>query len=162
MDIFIEQLYQVKPTTSTIIKKAAIMTVGVIIGLAILFVALFIMPSLASILFLAAFGAGYFAYVLCGRFNIEYEYVLTGGVIDIDRIVNCKRRKRMITFNVSDINGIGSIERMPQGREAKRFCSKNDGMFFSTASALIIFNPNEKFKAQMAKFLPRHLKKELE
>ena len=142
MDIFVEQLYQVKPTASTIVIKLAIMTVGVIIGLVFIFVALFIMPSLASFLFLAAFGAMYFARVLCGKFNIEYEYILTGGIIDI--------------------NGIGSVERMPQGREAKRFCSKDDGMFFSTGSALIIFNPNEKFKAEMVKFLPRHLKKELE
>lgn len=162
MDIFIEQLYDVQQTGGTYLKKAGIIILGSILIFVLVFVALFIMPSLASVFFLLAFGAGYFTYVLCGKLNIEYEYILTGGIVDIDRITNRKSRKRMITFNCSDINGISRVDRMPQGKDVKQFCSGGDGLYFSVGDKAVVFAPNEKFRAEMAKALPRHLKKELE
>lgn len=162
MDIFIEQLYAVPLTGSTYLKKAGLIILGSVLIFVLVFIALFVMPSLASIFFLLAFGVGYFTYILCGKLNVEYEYILTGGIIDIDRITNRKSRKRMLTFNCSDINGIGSAERAPQGREVKQFCAKGDGLYFSVGDRVIIFAPNERFRAEMSKVLPRHLKKELE
>ena len=162
MDIFIEQLYEMRQTGSSLLKKIAILALGAILIFALLFVAIFIYPPLASVLFLLAFGVAYLAYFLCGRLNVEYEYILTSGIIDIDRITNRRNRKRMLSFNCADINGIGSIERMPQGREVKCFCSKGDGLYFSVGDKIIVFAPNEKFRSEMGKVLPRHLKKELE
>ena len=162
MDIFIEQLYEMQPTVSALLKKAGLIAVGSILIFILLFVALFIFPGFASIFFLLAAGVGYFAYILCGKLNVEYEYILTGGIVDIDRITNRKSRKRILSFNCADINGIGSVERVPQGREVKYFCSKDDGKYFSLGDKIIVFAPNERFKEELKKSLPRHLKKELD
>ena len=161
MDIFIEQLYQQRSTIGTNLKKTAIIVLGSLIALVLLFVAVFIMPSLATIFLLLASGSAYLTYHLCGMYNVEYEYILTEGIIDIDRITNQKKRKRMITFKAADINGLGSVDRMPCGRDVKWFCNKGEGLYFSVGDNLIAFCPNEKFRNEMSKFLPRHLKKEL-
>ncbi len=162
MDIFIEQLYEMRQTGGNLLKKIGIIALGAIIIFILIFIALFKFPMLASILFVVAFGVAYLSYFLCGRLNVEYEYILTSGIVDIDRIVNRKYRKRMLSFNCADINGIGSVDRIPQGREVKHFCSKGDGLYFSVGDKIIVFAPNEKFRLEMGKLLPRHLKKELE
>ncbi|MBQ7288882.1 MAG: hypothetical protein IJW78_04050 [Clostridia bacterium] len=162
MDVFIEQLYEVKQSGNTLLKKAGILLVGSLVILALVFVALTMLQSLASVLFLLAFGVGYFAYLLCGKMDVEYEYILTGSIIDIDRITNQRNRKRMLTFRCADITGIVPVEAIPKDKEVKRFCSKDDGVAFLLGDKAIVFAPNEKFRAEMAKVLPRHLKKELE
>lgn len=41
------------------------------------------------------------------KFLLEYEYVYTNGQIDIDMIVEKKKRKKVISFNVKDIQAYG-------------------------------------------------------
>jgi hypothetical protein len=41
------------------------------------------------------------------KFLLEYEYTYTNGEIDIDMIVEKKKRKKVISFNVKDIQAYG-------------------------------------------------------
>ena len=34
---------------------------------------------------------------------VEFEYAFTNGEVDVDKILNMKKRKRILTFNVKDI-----------------------------------------------------------
>lgn len=162
MDIFIEQLYAMPMNGSSYFKKIGIFVLGLLLILVLICVGIFVLPYLSTIFLLLAVGVGYLIYFLSDKLNVEYEYILTGGVINIDKITNQKRRKRMLTFNCSDINGVGKAERAPHGRETKLFCANGDGYYFSVGDRIIIFAPNERFREEMAKILPRHLKKELE
>lgn len=38
---------------------------------------------------------------LLGNFNIEYEYILTNNDLDIDKVIGKRKRKRMISLDVS-------------------------------------------------------------
>lgn len=162
MDIFIEQLYAVPQTGATAVKKILIWGVAVILILILLFLGFFVLNFLFSIAFLVAFGVGFLAHFLSGKLNVEYEYILTDGEIAIDRIQNQRRRKRMLKFNCGEISGLGPENRVPPGRQIERFCAKDDGYFFAAGEKTVIFAPNERFREEMAKFVPRYLKKELE
>lgn len=59
-------------------------------------------PALAPyvvILFWLLVGIGYVAYRIITSRNIEFEYTVTNGELDIDKIINRKRRKRILTVD---------------------------------------------------------------
>ena len=56
---------------------------------------------------LIALGAGYGAWYLISSMNVEYEYILTNGEMDVDKIVARRRRKRMITVNARKFEAFG-------------------------------------------------------
>lgn len=59
-------------------------------------------PQLApyvSILCWFLIGIGYGAYRIITSRNIEFEYIVTNGELDVDKIINKKRRKRILTVD---------------------------------------------------------------
>jgi len=59
-------------------------------------------PALAPyviILFWLVVGIIYLAYRIIVSRNIEFEYTVTNGELDVDKIINRKRRKRIITVD---------------------------------------------------------------
>ena len=55
-------------------------------------------------------GIWYGAVTLIRRKDIEYEYILTNNILDIDRIFAKKSRKRITSINLSNIDYIRPIE----------------------------------------------------
>lgn len=49
-------------------------------------------------------------YFLVGKFNREYEYILTNNELDIDVIYNRNSRKRVMTINMKKIEVMASIK----------------------------------------------------
>ncbi len=162
MDIYIEQLYAMPSDTANRLKKAGIIAAAVLLIGLLVFLAFTVLAAFSAILVLLAFGVGYLAFFLYGKLKVEYEYILTAGVVDIDRIQNQRRRKRVGSFTVADVSGIGKAERAPVGHEVRRFCARDDGYYFAFGNDLIIFAPNERFREEMCKYLPRYLKSELQ
>lgn len=98
MDTFAEQLVKKRSDSSDSMKKTLIIAgAGVIIAL--LLILSFFVTFLA--LFFAA-AAGYAAYYLLSGLNIEYEYAVTNGTLDIDKIIAKRKRINMISVNVKD------------------------------------------------------------
>ena len=48
-------------------------------------------------------GIWYFAIKFIGKTNVEYEYILTNNVLDIDRILSKRTRKRVITIDFMQV-----------------------------------------------------------
>ena len=100
MDIFCE--YMVKHKKS---GKEYLVLVAIIIG------AIFLSTLSFTLLFgrllgfeiLVFTGIWYGAYVLVGRTEIEYEYILTNGILDIDKIMARRTRKRVISIDFKSI-----------------------------------------------------------
>ena len=79
--------------------------------------------SLAAAVFLITFTTalqlmGFFAAVLCiyggwkllSGFFIEYEYILTNFDLDIDKIINQAKRKRLCTIDLHTVTEIGKVD----------------------------------------------------
>ena len=95
MDTFIEQIVPKKKDG----KEWAII-VAVIVGLLVVFLALFLFSGYPFVLMLMPFllvGAGYGGWYLLTTQNKEFEYCVTNGDIDIDCIIARRRRKRLVS-----------------------------------------------------------------
>lgn len=61
---------------------------------------------LTSIFIAVAAAVIFGAYKLFLRLNIEYEYTITNGTMDVDKIIAKSSRKRMTSFDVLSIQRI--------------------------------------------------------
>lgn len=162
MDTFLEQIVEVRKNT-----KETLSVVG-IWALAILLCAvLFTFGSfLAPLSYLIVLGVVYGAYKLSSNYNIEYEYIITNGIMDIDKIINKNSRKRLASFELKTVTAVEKfnpsayVER--ENITVIRGCDdKNPDAYLITIDSVkkgtvhLIFAPNERMRDAMVKFMPK-------
>lgn len=113
MDIFTEQRV-IKPTSGkdTALKALIIVVTGMICAASIYLM----LCGLGIVLFLAA-GLVFGAYYLVTGFYSEYEYIVTNGEMDIDKIIAKRKRKRLITVKASAFERFGKLEEAPEAEK---------------------------------------------
>lgn len=66
------------------------------------------------------------SFIFLGKYlnntNLEFDYVLTGGIFRIIKVINRKKRRKMLEFNLSSIESIGRI----QSETYDRYASAKD------------------------------------
>ena len=124
MDTFFEQIIAVKKN-----GKAVAAIIGIwLAAFIVCFLLIMFMGFLGTFSLLLAAGALFGAYKLCTRFNLEYEYIVTNGTMDIDKIINKSSRKRILSFELATV----SKNRKVQSRTA--FRRKRQGAFHNLQS----------------------------
>ncbi|MCL2083967.1 MAG: hypothetical protein FWH06_01755, partial [Oscillospiraceae bacterium] len=110
-----------------------------------------------------AFAGGlYLLFLLYRHLNVEFEYILTNGEMDIDRITGKSRRKRLLTVDCRALEVCAPIESIAQYENAqytKRLdvsSGQNDApRHFMVAPAkgggrmLVIFEPDDRILSAM-------------
>ena len=164
MDNFYEQLISTKKSTKYNIANVGMYVTGF---LAITFIGgAQLIPGIALILI----GVGLF--FLKKKFFVEYEYVCTNGEIDIDKIIEMKKRVRVISFHVKDAEIIAPedsyhvkdfankpekiINCIPEGCEMKPYIAMLTG---GTVRAQLKFVPSQELIDICFKYNPRAIKK---
>ncbi len=166
-DIFNEQLVQRKPNKMDMIKKIGVIVLGLLLLIVVMGV-----PSLAG------FQLPLIIVVIIGivfvmrRFNIEYEYVFTNGDFDVDKIINKSKRKRVVSFHVSNIEVMVPAGNKDYARDVEKFGKLydfssgelKDNTYIAIAESggtrmKIIFEPNEKMFDAIRSYIPRKIKK---
>ncbi len=166
MDNFCEQLVAKKRTGADIAKIVLTLLGCSILGLAAIFFGLLTGFLVLILIGMAIIGIGMW---LSSGFSVEYEYIVTNNEMDIDKILGKRKRKRMITV---DISRTTAFERYPgQDTEADIIvhastgtqedayclvCEHND-----YGKVRVIFNPNERTRDSIIKELPRLLKQKV-
>lgn len=166
-DVFIEYMVRRKNTTQTTLKK-----VGIIVGAMVVSFLLFVFSGyLGAFSFLgtlAVCGIVYGAYVLLTSQNVEFEYAVTNGEIDIDRIMAQRKRQRLITVNCRQVEAFGKYKAAEHANKTygkKIFaCDSADSQDLwycvvrsakESGPVLVVFNANEKMLNGIKPFLPR-------
>lgn len=106
MDIFIEQLVKREKG----LKEYGIV-IGSIVGALLLIYILFVVSPLRNVAFFAFIvvcGLIYLLYLLVTSINLEYEYCFTNGALDVDKIINVRKRARVTELNARAIDMMGS------------------------------------------------------
>lgn len=92
--------------------------------------------------------------VMFRRMNVEYEYLFLNGDLDIDKIMNKSKRKRLLSVNIDQLEllaPVGSVELM-QYKKAKTYDytsgTAKEGLYALIVSnggeiKQIIFEPND-------------------
>jgi hypothetical protein len=108
MDTFIEQLVAKKVETTDKIK-ITLLTISLVLVFILIFLLIGIFPAFSVVGILAEFGVAYGYWYVITSFKIEFEYALTNGELDIDKIIAKRRRKRLITVKIKEIDTMAHI-----------------------------------------------------
>ena len=164
MDTFFEQITAVKKSG----KDIAAITGIWLLAFIICFLLVLFMGYLGSFSFLLIAGALFGAFKLSCRFQVEYEYIVTNGTMDIDKIINKSSRKRVLSFELATVS---RLEKFNQGllssvnsKEIVTACNLNDPeaylMVSSTegkGTSYLIFAPDERVRGAIVKFVPKFI-----
>lgn len=163
MDTFFEQIISIRKTGKTL---AAVF--GIWFAAFIVCALLYLFPILGSLNLLLIVGALYGAYKLSTLFNIEYEYIITNGTMDVDKIINKSSRKRMLSFELSKVS---RLEKYNPGllnninvKDVVFACDQNDeNAYFMVAekegkgASYLVFSPDDRIKEAAVKFIPKFI-----
>ncbi len=163
MDVFVEQIVAKKKGAKEIaIILLILLALAVVAALCFLFFGLLYM--FAPLLLV---GAGYGAWWLITNQNIEFEYCVTNGDIDIDQITARRKRKRIVSVRGSKIEAAGKyVPAQWENRKIDCFVMaapslNEDGLYYFTYHSkkrgftVVVFQPDERVKTALYKGLPR-------
>lgn len=174
MDIFCEQIVKKKKSTTEILAVLAIWVGGWILCAALVLAGLtvmsgrFFMPSL-----LLCAGVVYGVMKLTARFNLEYEYSVTNGVLDVDKIINRSDRKRMISAQINQFDRFDVWDAQKAAHDQTHYDltvtavadpQGTDPIYVAVTRhpvkgrVRIIFQPGEKVLTTVQQALPRELR----
>lgn len=163
MDTFFEQIVSIK-------KSGKALAIGISIWIFAFLIIAFLMLFAASLVgpFLAilVIGVGYGAWWLTAKLNIEYEYIVTNGSMDIDRITNKSSRQRVSSFELSKVERVEKYNpNLLQNVDRQNIviaCNQGDPDAYllvasrdDTKVNYIVFAPNEKVREAIKKSLPK-------
>ncbi len=158
MDTFFEQIVVIKKTAKDIILLALIWILA-------LGVSVFAFLALSGIGVLIMAGCIYGAFRLSNFFFNEYEYIVTNGIMDVDRIIAKSTRKREASFDLSKVDRLEKYNpnMKIEGNFKKQIfaCNKDDENAYLLVAdggkVCIVFSPDERIKSAIVKFVPRFL-----
>ena len=168
MDIFIEYMVKRKKKATDYVKIFGTL----ILGLALIFVVSVVfamVPYITSLVLLAIAGVIYLMYYFITAVNVEYEYILTNMEIDIDAIINTKRRKRLTTVNLRSAEYFGKksdgeFKRYSEDKGLKKIYACRDAndpetcyivYFENDDKKMLLFDPNEKILEKVKLYIPK-------
>ncbi len=166
MDMFIEKIVRKRKGPVDVLLMLLI-----IIGtIAVSFLALYFLPSLATIIII---GLLYLAYILLSKLNVEYEYAVTNGDFDIDMIINQRKRKRMFSANCKDFEVVAKVNSSQYTREIQQCKNVKDYSSHSKTAevwfismrtegkqTVILFEPLPQMIVNFRTFIPRKIFKD--
>ncbi len=106
-DLYVEQIVEKEETKKDRVKKFIIVIIACAVSMVLSIPQLFGGPINASpLIIVVAIIANYFF----KKLNIEYEYLYTNGVLDIDCIYNKSKRKNIFSAQVSEFIVMAHID----------------------------------------------------
>ena len=163
MDIFCE--YMVKHKKGV---KERLQTTGIIIAALLLsFILLAFSLLLLGLAPLLICGTVYGAYWLISRMNVEYEYIVTSSILDIDKIMARRSRKRILSLDLKGISICQHAKDMPNQQGIKIIdatpCGIEDGVYGidfdkNGMKNRLLIKQNKKMLNQMKKSSPSLIK----
>ncbi len=164
-DVFVEHMVVRKKSIRDKMFYLAIFLAAFVIILA----ALYFLPSVGQIgpLIMIVAGTVVGLFYLIGMRNIEFEYAVTNGDVTVDKIINKKSRKRLMSFECKTIEQMGKYNDVDKkDLDVKRvlFACENedgkDGVYVVANSrkygmTMLVFDPDEKFLKVMKPYVAR-------
>lgn len=161
MDNFYEQLI----SDGVSAKYKALKVINYIFAASAIMYLVFLVPILSAFFFVLAILSIYL------RINslIEYEYSFTNGEIDVDKIIEMKKRKSIAIFEAKDIEILASENNdelkhinMPK-KVIKCTLGKNRSLYKVVVNSdkgryVLIMSPDEEFIKLCRKYNPRAVK----
>ncbi len=157
--IYFDEIHKRTADVKSIFLKTLIVWASIVLCLLAL-----VFGGMFSVLLAA--GVVYGAYYLFLRLSPEYEYIYTGGEVDIDVIYGRTRRQRMITVKPRQVEFMGKAsvyyEQYRQKSDIKKTLDfsdgRKDGQYLIIVNSnqlkkLILFSPSDRLVEQLKPYL---------
>jgi len=167
MDTFFEKIVPIKktPLQFALQLSVAIFSAAVMFVLFV-FIISHAMAELTMFLAVGVAALGYGAWRIITSFNVEYEYSLTNGYLDVDKIIAQRKRKRVLATRIKDLEAFGRYDaaKLENRRFETRVMAGNRGaenLWFAemntekTGHTLLVFEPDDRILEAIKKDLPR-------
>lgn len=165
-DFYAEYLVPRKPSAVDMLKKGLIGVAAAALAAGFFLVFFMMFPlNLTGVVLIF-----YLAYLLITNIDVEYEYIVSNGEMDVDKVMGRRKRKRLVTAPISEFTAFGKLSEAPEEPDDCTTVLADDGYsenrYFadfvhkSVGNVRIIFSPSEKILDGMELFLPRQLKAE--
>ena len=167
MDLFVEQIVAKKKSTKETVLQLFIWWVAIMLAVVLIYL-MFAIRIGGILFFVAMIGEVFGAYRLSSRFNIEYEYAVTNGYFDIDKIIAKSRRQRVLSTTCREFETFGRYDAKEHaGKNYKTrliACTENaENQWYATVNTkdtgytLVVFTPNEKVLGALKRYVPRQV-----
>lgn len=172
MDIFNEQLVTRRKSPAECAYKYGVILIAVLLIFLLVFgVAPYFIGRIYAFVIcvplLASAGVFYLAKKYYGALDIEFEYSLTNGQFDVDKIMNRTDRKRLITFECAEIDNFNKYDTKTNtdGYKTRIFAANadSDNLYYfvvntkATGKTIVIIEPNEKMIEGIKRCIPRQM-----
>ncbi len=172
MDSFMEYMITEKQTAKTVLKKIGIYFAALLLTF-VSFIVMLMFPSvLIGFLPMVIVLIFYVAYRITTSFDVEYEYILTNGELDVDKITNKRRRKRLMTIHCKSFTAFARVGNMEFLQEENgEFARVIDAsakssaledyyaVFYKNGQKIkLVFNPTQKMIETFKIYAPRVVK----
>ncbi len=172
MDCFIEYMIKQKKTPATLIKKILIYFAAVIISLMVMIVMMIFPSMFIGLIPMAILIIFYAAYRISSSFDVEFEYILTNGELDVDKITHKKSRKRLMTIhcksfiefekysaNDAKSGNDGEFAKIIDASAKSETYDDYYAVFYKNGQKIkLIFNPTQKMIEMFKLYAPRVVK----
>lgn len=167
-DFFVEYIVKRRSTTQSVLAKVGIVVAAIVAALALMLFSGYL-GDFSMFGTLAAIGALYGGYYLLTGMSIEYEYIVTNGEMDVDKIIAQRKRRRLMTINFREAEAFGrfkAVEHTGKTYGMRLFaCDADDSqnLWYVTSRvkdkglALLVFNGHDRVLEALKPFLPRPL-----
>jgi len=167
MDIFNEWIVKKKKS-----GKDYAITAGIILGgLILIFVSSALAQYLASFYLLLVAAIIYGMYIGITSLNVEYEYSVTNGELDIDKIISRRKRKRLVSVHSKNFEYFAPLNDShkaafdsPSITKKIDACSSfnSDKVYFAiyfknNEKVRITFEPTERMIEDFSRYVPRSM-----
>ncbi len=162
MDTFVEQIVAKKKD-----GKELAFIIGTVFAALMVALLAFAFVGVFSIVLIVWIAVGYGAWWVITSQNIEFEYSVTNGDVDIDRIVARRKRNRIVSVRGQKIEQAGKYDPARfQNRSFDRTVMaasslKEEELYYFTyhskkrGSTLVVFQPDERVREAFYKSLPK-------
>lgn len=163
MDTFIEKIVVKKKDF-----KDALIVASIIVGSLLLMLIAINIPIINNFGLIIVTGIVYLAYRLITARNVEYEYLVTNGDLDIDVIIAQRKRKRIFSANCREFDIVAkknsdhftsSVQNIRNRIIAASDQNSPDAYFITLSyngeKTLVIFEPDERMLKNFRLFIPR-------
>ncbi len=159
MDAFAEKIITRKKTRVEYFIMGLLFTIWLF--LSVFFIFLFSLGFLLDVLMLLGL------YYLLKGMNVEYEYAVTNGELDIDRITAKSKRKRIFSANCKDFEILAraSNENFNEAKNIKNIIkavSSDDSpdiyfivLHYKESKTLVLFEPDEIMLKTFKNYIPK-------
>ncbi len=164
MDFFNEYIVKKKKSANDMLMTTGYILAGVILSIA----SFFFIEFIGSFFLLIIFGAWYGVYYMLGTLNVEFEYIVTNGDLDVDKIMARRKRKRLLSVSSKDFEFFAPVhqdykreyENSSLTRIDAAISPDSKGLYFAifnlnSKRTVLFFNPTERMIDDFSRHVPR-------